>query len=305
MIGALVASGWLKLRPVGASSSSLLCSALADICKRSRFSTMGKLWRHCEFTTTLSVRAGFIAKSANVEVFERKDGRYIQIYATAEWLCRAVSAVPRGCSLLRDMTFLDNLKSAVSRPEFQYTGDAFRHADDPMEELLSANRSALAGHAPDVSAKKRKRRSEMLKHGSEYAGTVKIMDVLKDLKVFPAEEREQMNAATVTMFLRMNKQRQLYVLEDDLSTLLLVLRRLAERHGVKHVDLDASALAESEWFDCRSSRWHWRRPGASTAILSTPVRRTDPTGSPLSKDAYVKAKDVCLRSLKMQNDPAR
>ena len=118
-ISALVASGWLKLRPVGASSSSLLCSALADICKRSRSSTMGKLWRHCEFTTTLSVRAGFIAKSANVEVFERKDGRYIQIYATAEWLCRAVSAVPRGCSPLRDITFLANLKSAVSRPEFQ------------------------------------------------------------------------------------------------------------------------------------------------------------------------------------------
>ncbi len=161
---------------------------------------------------------------------------------------------------------------------------------------LEADGSALAELPPKRARNKLRNRCG----GEEQAGgptDVRVVDVVRDINVFPPGERPQIEKAVLRVLCAPSSGKggvkMLYVWEKHLDLLVSMLATLVSRLDVPHVDWpEDSALAEEpQWFDICTSRWNLRND-AGEVVVSDPVPRLG-----LTLVEFQKAKAAALEAL--------
>ena len=257
---------------------------------------------------TTTVQAGYLSKPMAVSSVLHKEGTFIHVSSSLDWVCRAVTKKGHSTAPLKGGTdFLQALASVTFGSNGKSTALAVEELD-PMEELMQEG--VCAGGQPneptDVVTPKKRPRKHLTQAELEFISVVPLPDVAGDINIFQGPERDRVSKGSLRILIKTNRRRSLYVHEKDLDLCLLVLLRHVERMGVPHADLpkESSALADvTEWFDPRTSRWHLRVPNSDQVITSDPVRRKDTDGKPLGAEAFKSLKAAALAALKGEDKP--
>ena len=252
---------------------------------------------------TTTVQAGYLSKPMAVSSVLHKDGIFVHVSSTQDWVCRAATGKGHSTSPLKGGTgFLQALAAVTFGASGKSTALAVEELD-PMEELMQEGE---ADEPTDVVTPKKRSRKHLSQAELEFIAVVPLPDVAGDMKIFEGPERDRVSKGSLRILLKTKRRRSVYVHEKDLDLFLLVLRRHVERMGVPHADLpkEESALADlSEWFDPRTSRWHVRVPNSDQVITSNPVRRKDIDGKPLGAEAFKSLKAAAWAALKGEDKP--
>ena len=268
-----------------------------------------------------TVQVGYMSKPMAVSAVTHRDGVFIHVTMSLEWICRAVTGKGRAQSPLKGGNgFFDRLQ----RVTFGSGGEPPALAEemvDPMEELKKEEGVCAGGHpneSQDFETPKKRSRKHLTQAELEFVSHVPLVDVIDDIKLFQAttttptttptatatSERDRVAGGSLRILFKTNRRRQVFVHEQDLGMFMLVLLRHVERMGVPIADLPdkSSALAEeSEWFDPVTSRWHLRVGTSDEVIRSEPVRRVNREGRALGEEAFKSGKTAVLRALKEQS----
>ena len=265
-------------------------------------------FRNAVVEQTTTVQVGYLTKPVAVGSVSHKEGIFIHVAMTLDWVCRAVTGKGRSTSPLKGSSmFLE----ALARITFGSNGKSTALAEgevDPMEELLQEDVCA-GGHldeSPDVVTPKKRSRKHLTQAELEFITCVPLVDVIDDIKLFEGPERDRVTQGSLRILIKTNRRRSVYVHEKDLHMCMLVLLRHVERMGVPFADLpeESSALAdEPEWFDSRTSRWNLRVPDSEEIMTSEPVRRVDQDGKPLGAEVFKSRKAAVLTALKGKGKP--
>ena len=205
------------------------------------------------------------------------------------WLCQAVGDSSRarhplaGIKFLQDVCKLALEKSVPAQQEF-----------DPMGDLEAGSALADQSTPPKRTPPKRARSRE---EAPCVPTDVRVVDVMRDIGVFPPSQRPKMEQACLRVLIVSSGKgglKMLYVKEEHLDLCLTIIMTLSSRFGVPHADLpDDSALAdETQWFDIRTHRWHQRRSDTGEIAVSDAVPRLG-----LTTAAFQKAKADALEAL--------
>ena len=262
-------------------------------------------FREASLEQTTTILAGYLAKPQPVESINRSEGVFVRVANNIPWLCQAVCDASRGRHPLKGITFLTDVCSKASEhqePEKPGFHDPLAELEDP-ESALADSSDMLVTPLKKRARTKRKIEDDGKDGPVEILTSVRLVDVVADMEVFPEAERQKIEQA----FLRVivvrgcrGGKKMLYVWEKHVDLVLSILAILKARFGVPHVDLPGeSALAEAlEWFDPCTSRWHLRRSDNGEILVSNPVVRLGLNGHPLDMTAFQKAKADALDQLK-------
>ena len=265
-------------------------------------------FRDAVIEQTTTVQVGYMAKAQAVTAVSHRDGLFVHVATSLDWVCRALTAKGRSTAPLKGHSqFLDRLLKVTFGGEENTS--ALADEVDPMEDLqreddCAGGRQEEAGDALETPQKRS--RKQLTKAELEFVTRVRLREVVDNLDLFLGQERERVSQGVLRILLKTNRRRSVYVHEKDLDICMLVMLRHIERMGVPHVDLpdEESALAdESEWFDTRTSCWHLRVGDSQEVLVSKPVRRVGADGRPLGTAAVKQRKIEALDAFKAQSKP--
>ena len=257
-------------------------------------------WKGSQFSTTLNVQVGFMAKAMPVEFIAKGEVNFVKILTTDDWLCRAVTGTGRGRLPLKHiLPMVECMKDAVCsacRSEAK-TADA---AEDPMMllgDLDDAHGVSALADTPGWIRKRKKNNAPCDKRHTEVIGSIRLMDVLPDVRLLTKPEREAFHAISVQVLVSVDRHRYLYVCGEDLEIFLRFLAVVADREGVPHAEVNHQPPAmAAQWFDVRTARWHVRESTGQVRV-SDPVPRTTSFGVPMSTQEYRESKEKARISI--------
>ena len=193
-----------------------------------------------EQTTTIKV--GFMKKACAATVRRVSKELYIHVAHHEPWLAAAISSLHRSQHPLRGNTFLQELRA---RAFAQQVAKQFEEDQNPMGSL-EAGGPALAG--PETP-QKRARTHRMVESAEEQESPidVRVVDVVADINVFPPHARPTMEQAFFRVLCMSSTgkggPKMLYVWEDHLDLLMLILFTLVSRQAGRLADLPADSGA--------------------------------------------------------------
>ena len=249
-----------------------------------------------ENTTTIKV--GYMTKPCAVAVRTVPEGLFLHVANNERWFNAAVCHAHRSQHPLKCNTFLHGLRKRAAQ-QVQERDSQEPKPDDPMESL-DADGSALAElRTPPKRARHRLGARHSAEKLADVAPTdVRVVDVLRDINVFPRGERPTIEQASIRVLCSPSSGKggpmMIHVWVGHVEMLVSLIATLVSRFGVPLADLpDDSALAEApQWFDISTNRWHLRRDGTGEVVVSDPVPRLG-----LSLTEFTKAKADALESL--------
>ena len=153
-----------------------------------RMSTPGadSLFRTAVDEHTTVVQVGYLTKPMAASVVTHRQGLFIHIASSLDWVCRTVTGKGRGNARLKGYT---GLLDALTKITINSTGTSAALAEeevDPMEELLQDDVCAGGRQKEDtdlITPKKRSRK-KFSQAELEFITTVPLLDIIDD-NIYP------------------------------------------------------------------------------------------------------------------------